>query len=382
MKSQRNLGLDLARSIAILLVFSNHLITNVLNINIGPWWYLAYLGVDIFFGLSGFLIGGVLIRVADGSNGFLTPSNTFTFLTRRWLRTSPLYLVLLGLNFFACRFLLKNVYSFDWHFLLWLQNFRHSPSNFFGESWSLCVEEWFYFTFSISLCLFTFLSRNWKLTFRRKLIAFTAVYILIFTVVRIAYCDFNRSEFKIVVFRLDSIAYGVLIAALTQNAIFKRFTHAIGLIGGCLLLSAAILFLLQSRFPFVFIFYYNFAGLGIACCIWYLKSNFSGVNRFLKKIFVLCSKVSYSIYLVNLLVIYLLLSLFHGSTNAIVLTLLALGSVVLVSYFTYRFIELPFLALRERYFPEKKRAIRTRRSKHRFKESFSTWNPFGRLAES
>src|SRR6185295_8307820 len=57
---------------------------------------LSYCGVDLFFVLSGFLIGGVLLDYRDSTR--LLP----VFYLRRFLRIIPLYAVLL-VSFFACR---------------------------------------------------------------------------------------------------------------------------------------------------------------------------------------------------------------------------------------------------------------------------------------
>jgi peptidoglycan/LPS O-acetylase OafA/YrhL len=350
MKNQRSLSLDLARAIAMLLVFSNHLITNILKLDIGPFWYVAYLGVDIFFGLSGFLIGGILVRMCNNSNAVLTPSNTLIFLVRRWLRTAPMYFILLSINYFVCRYLLKNVSSFDWHYLLWLQNFAKQPSSFFGESWSLCIEEWFYLTYSITLCLFTVLAKRWKRSPITKVAIFTLGYILFFTIIRICFSASDRSEFHIALFRLDSIAYGVLLAAIGQHRRLKFYRHTVALVGVISLFSGILLFLLNSRLPFFFVFYYNLAGLGIACCIWYFQNSFTLTNISFKKAIVVCSKISYSIYLLNLLIIYILISLFSSLVNGFLLTIVALGLILTLSYVAYQYIECPVIALRDRFF--------------------------------
>lgn len=351
MIKQRNFGLDLARTMAITLVFSNHLITNILKIDIGPFWYLAYLGVDIFFGLSGFLIGGILIRLCDDLNGMLSPRDTLNFLMRRWFRTAPLYFLLLGVNFCTYNFLLEQTTSFDWHFLLWLQNFQHYPPHFFGESWSLCIEEWFYFTYSTLLCLFMLFTKRWRMKSIDKILLFTIAYILFFTIVRFICCDFNYSEIKIVIFRLDSIAYGVLMAALNQKRKLDNYKKAVG-ITGSLLLLIGVLFFLKAPFPFFSVFYYNLAGLGIALCVWYVqKSPFP--KHLFPRLIVFISKISYSIYLVNLIVVYLLLYFFGRVINNYFLMLPGFALVLSLSYLTYRFVELPFLHVRNKYFPEK-----------------------------
>lgn len=355
MKTQRNFALDLVRSIAILLVFSNHLLTNILKADLGPFWYLASLGVDIFFGLSGFLIGGILINMAGDAKAWITPQDTFRFLIRRIFRTAPLYFFLLIVNFLVCRFLLKNVHTFDWHFLFWLQNFTHHPPSFFGESWSLCIEEWFYLSYSILLCLFTLSVRKWNLAFLDKVLVFTVAYIILFTVIRSAFSDFTYADSKVVAFRMDSIAYGVLMAVLNKKRILDNYRNQVGITGGLMLLFGIFIFL-KSPFPFLHNFHYTLSGLGVAVCVWYIHKSSLSMHRFSKQIRFI-SKTSYSIYLINLIAIYLLLHFSQVQANVYFVFLLGLVVIIGFSYMTYKFVELPFLRFREMYFPERRMSI-------------------------
>ena len=91
--NSRVFGLDILRALAILLVVTGHSYyflpasfkNNVLSVFPD--------GVAIFFVLSGYLIGGILIRTLerDGA-GF---GNLLNFWVRRWMRTLPLYFLIL-----------------------------------------------------------------------------------------------------------------------------------------------------------------------------------------------------------------------------------------------------------------------------------------------
>src|SRR5208283_2695708 len=89
-----NFGLDLARFIAVALVLVTHCTSMFLSLtSIKPPVVVllsAFFGVELFFVLSGFLIGRLLFRIAETDP---TPRGWLIFMTRRWLRTLPLYFI-------------------------------------------------------------------------------------------------------------------------------------------------------------------------------------------------------------------------------------------------------------------------------------------------
>jgi len=133
-----------------------HYVVVLLRSQDAGWWTragtLLWSGVDLFFVLSGFLIGGILID-ARGSDAFFR-----TFYTRRFYRILPLYFVLLAL-FFIARITFAGIASGEWLFrgaypwwayASFTQNFlaaRGGPGgHFLDVTWSLAVEEQFYLT--------------------------------------------------------------------------------------------------------------------------------------------------------------------------------------------------------------------------------------------
>src|SRR5277367_4232323 len=135
----RDLGLDAVRTLAIALVLVSH---SSLFFTYGPRLgllvdYAGWLGVELFFSLSGFLIGRIMLTLARGKLDRTTVKN---FLARRWLRTLPLYyLVLLAL--FALG------WSLSWVDFLLLHGFVPPARWGLVTAWSLGVEEFFYLTF-------------------------------------------------------------------------------------------------------------------------------------------------------------------------------------------------------------------------------------------
>ncbi len=126
MHGKRNFGLDLARASAITAVYLSHGVTALHTLGIG---------VDLFFVLSGFLIGRIYFR--DHADGDF---KLFRFWQARWGRTLPPYLAALGLfALFSLRFPGNPVHLY---YVVFLQNYLGMTG--FGPSWSLCVEEHFY----------------------------------------------------------------------------------------------------------------------------------------------------------------------------------------------------------------------------------------------
>ena len=132
-------NLDTLRASAILLVVIYHS-TQIFASEL-PWlWQITqagFLGVDLFFALSGYLIGS-LFFMEKNTTGRV---DIRRFIFRRISRTVPPYLIALAASYLAVY--LYRGEPFDLGYLVFAQNYyREIP--FFLISWSLCVEEHFY----------------------------------------------------------------------------------------------------------------------------------------------------------------------------------------------------------------------------------------------
>ena len=143
-------GLDLLRALAIAWVMIYHA-SNFDLVSDQPW-YIAngWMGVDLFFALSGFLIAGQLLRPYSKSQ---TPDYP-RFFARRFLRTLPAYLVVVALYFLFPVLWERPQIMPLWRYLTFSLNIGASPSGAtFSHAWSLCVEEQFYLLLPIAVAL-------------------------------------------------------------------------------------------------------------------------------------------------------------------------------------------------------------------------------------
>jgi peptidoglycan/LPS O-acetylase OafA/YrhL len=156
--SQRIPELDGLRGLAILLVLLDHYLSTPRIVGFSRYWSLFFkslgggqVGVDLFFVLSGFLIGGILLESRESPNYFRT------FYLRRIHRILPvyysfilIYLVALGISHICWPgvSIVPADFSHLPRYVFFLQNFFWSKTRlewlFLGVTWSLAIEEQFY----------------------------------------------------------------------------------------------------------------------------------------------------------------------------------------------------------------------------------------------
>lgn len=154
---ERKPGLDLLRAVAILWVMPFHsYLAGYRGGGVLRW--SGWMGVDLFFALSGFLIGSQVFKALSNSGRL----DFVDFYLRRGFRTLPAYFVVLGI-YVAWPSLHENPGMMPlWQFLTYTLNLFIDPGrSAFSHAWSLCVEEQFYLLFPL-LALLLVRSATWR----------------------------------------------------------------------------------------------------------------------------------------------------------------------------------------------------------------------------
>lgn len=223
---EHNPALDGLRGLAILWVVLHHagavprdshswggvLLSNIVM--------LGWVGVDLFFVLSGFLISTILIRSYGTTNWFRN------FVARRALRVLPLYFFVIFVCFNLITWLpiskldwLRELSVDQWWYWLHLANFRKIAGDldpglanvgWFSTYWSLSIEEHFYLAWPLALMLFGPRRLGW--------VACVGILLVNGTRIGIALTDLPESMiYNNTLTRIDGLLLGSLFAWLKQK---------------------------------------------------------------------------------------------------------------------------------------------------------------------
>ncbi len=381
----RIIGLDVMRSIAILIVifghyinyFQDHLYILIPKTGISIYKFLVIFitgfdGVDLFFVLSGFLIGNSILSAYQNKklNFKYLISN---FWVKRWFRTIPNYLFVLIL-LILINFLIENRSDSltvpYFYYFLFIQNIFSGGLSFFAESWSLSIEEWFYISFPFILTTIAYISNKNEM---RKFILFVFILCFILVGIAIRFNNINHFDFNdvkklnwntqirtAVLMRIDAIVYGVLMAYFKIYYInmFHKFRYLL-LSFGCFILLTAFYFMFLNNndiqaTQFSYGLYFTCVGLGMSLLLpffFYLKIN----NSTLINSFTFISVISYSLYLVNYSLVQINIenSIISNSVfSCFIKLLLSLLFTLVISIVLFKFIETPIMNLRKKILNE------------------------------
>ncbi|KUG07814.1 hypothetical protein ASU33_16030 [Solirubrum puertoriconensis] len=316
-----------------------------------------YDGVAVFFVLSGFLIGGVLIKTLETKGAHR--SNLWDFWVRRWIRTVPPYLLVLPV-----------VMAFEIHngvpartylpYFVFLQNFNWPIPPAFLESWSLTVEEWFYLLSAPASFLLA------KLLKPRYGVLLAAVLFLVgSTAYRYDYFqhyqpqdwpDWDAHFRKIVLLRLDSLMYGVLAAwvAYYFPAAWARAKWPLFVVGFVGLSMIANPVAPNDLTLFTCVWSFSVAGLGVAFML-PLMNSWKHASGALASIVTHISLISYSLYLLHATIVNANIAVpvvrmlpLPGPVKSLAGLAILWGLSLPLATLMYKYFEVPVMALRNR----------------------------------
>lgn len=321
-------------------------------------------GVDLFFALSGFLIGGQIIEDCRAR------SFSFKrFFLKRSFRIIPPYFfaiaVFIAFFSFVNGFLILNdsavLKDFVSH-VFYLQDYI-PPVMYNGIYWSLAVEEKFYIVLPLVLFFFYFVLKTEK----RRYILFSLGALVLFGIVLRFFAyepgrDFWSAYLAPFHLRFDNLLMGVIAAFL-----FIYFRERLLYLGRYALLAIAAACLGLSFFYggfgtdyFNVCWQFTLTGVGFSALILWLVSIEAGRFLPLKKAFTAVSKYSYTMYLYHLLILgvahkylrALLEYLNGGATAAVLVFAIYFIAVTAVSMAIYALVDRPFMKLRKRVLGE------------------------------
>jgi peptidoglycan/LPS O-acetylase OafA/YrhL len=335
------LALDGLRGVAVISVFVFHSLGPLIT-PAGPIAYMGWLGVDLFFVLSGFLITSILLRVRGADDYYRV------FYARRALRILPLYYLALALSLLTTR----DHYTFRAQIWFWL-NLSNLATAFnpmlipwVSHYWSLAVEEQFYLIWPavvrrvspfalFNTCIFVIVS----LLVVRNIPAVEAVTL-----------RWSDLLYRLTPFRVDALCGGALLAtAVYRWPDIAKLRNPLRIAS----ITSAALFLWLAHFNLLPQFGYTVVILGFTSLIG--LALYPGIiSRFLSlPALITTGRYSYCIYLIHPILIM------HGShlyrwlpmgrwriPSAIAAACIEFLIVFGVAALSYRFIESPILSLK------------------------------------
>ncbi len=374
--SSRIYGFDVLRGIGIIIVLYAHGRTKLADFT-GVNTFISIVGfwlMDLFFVLSGYLIGTMLIKLYAREIHF-TGKSAYNFWIRRWFRTLPNYYLVLFVTAILWLIIDGNKILFRPQILVnmfFCQSIISPPNYFLMESWTLCLEEWFYLLFPIFLILADKLLSFFKIEDKTKLKFTTLLCISIFYIVplilrlyaytlqpKLSWYDVSRMTFH----RIDAVAVGIFFGWIDyfykgflskfriSFLILFFFTFSIYILINYSFLSNGHHSLGIFSISAYTLYYLLSAIASFSLCVYMKDFKSKSVNWFV--IFIsYWSITSYTCYIFHRsVVMYLVDAIFntHTPIQNIPLFILYVLCSILLSIVVYKYFEHPMTELREKW---------------------------------
>lgn len=306
-------------------------------------------GVQLFFLLSAFLITSLLLREKKARGEIHLKS----FYVRRILRIWPLYFFALAIAAFWPFHQARMPLNYLLAYLLlagnWMTVFYGAPGSFMSILWSVSIEEQFYLTWPLAL----------RKCSRQMLVGIAIGLVVVANVTRVILARGVLTEHTVwpnTFAELDFIAFGILSAIfLKERMIRSRWARlALGTVG-------FFIFVASGHFsPGHSVAFVIFGYPVVALALLMLFISIYGLQVTFKPLIYL-GKISYGLYVYHKLSLYLVALLLGGRTgNVFRYALYWFGSLALTILFasaSYRWLESPFLRLKERFAYVKSRPV-------------------------
>jgi len=346
----RIISLEFLRGLAAFAVMVPHFFLYYLKEPSGGAEIASITAVEVFFVLSGFVLGPQIMLCGKRRNW----TTLRTFLLRRWMRTIPSYLI----GLLAVSIAFGEIASTDFfRYAGYVQNlFSHyNTHDYYPVAWSLSVEEWFYVTFPPLVLLWIWLTKGidgWHEYFIAGL-----VFILAITIIRSIYgntSDWGPQVRRVVVFRVDSIAYGFVLYLLFQRIKVDWNTQRRRVAFLAFTVTTALLIyvnyeMLQSEAawlrhinPFVS------AAFGMSTVAFFLSLNSLLQGQWVSAVGLYLGRISYPVYLFHLVILYVMSRLPLQLNDSWRFFVYVMGVLLFTTIFFYG-VEKPILAARPRY---------------------------------
>lgn len=342
----RAIHVDALRGAAILLVIAYHVCTRFGHLVSGYFFdvfsRIGWVGVDIFFAISGFLITRILVS-GDGVG------RVSIFFTKRFFRIVPLYVVAICLYVLVSlitgfdRNLIERIWVSVLFLNAWLIPFWGEEGVPYTILWSVSVEEFAYVVFG----LFSIFGVTWL---RRVL----ACVIFLSVGVRLLVALNGLFDVKLLYYfapaRIDSIAIGGVLAISSFPSSWSR----VGFIGSSIFLFIIIFaFAILGRSNyFLAIGGYTILGIASSLVVALLFFKAPGREGRLVRALARVGEVSYFIYLFHMFVIgglfYILTPQLVGALGFLPIFLLVVGVTYGLAYVSWRCFENPLIGIGRR----------------------------------
>jgi peptidoglycan/LPS O-acetylase OafA/YrhL len=363
--SPRIHGLDTLRALAVTLVVLHHYVLFVSGDATFGWvGQVGWVGVDLFFALSGYLIGNQILAALRSPGGLSLPR----FYARRLLRTLPNFYAVLALYALWPAFRGAAPMLPLWKYLSFTQNIGLEPGTAFSHAWSLCIEEQFYVLLPACALLALALGRRGasvQWAWAAVALAFVAGMAIRAGLWLHGQPDANWMHFyyQNIYYaswcRYDELLAGVALALLKHGhgAAWSRLMRmGKGLLAaGALVCALALRWFLTDHYG-LWTTVLGFPLLALGCSLLILAALAPGslLHRIRVPGAASLALWSYAIYLVHKQVSVLtgqaLGATGYGHGHPLTIAA-ALTASVLAGWMLYRLVETPFMRLRERYLP-------------------------------